>query len=989
MALVCVPSLIIAGSSLYAGLRAVDVLSQQLIDVISSRVEQAAVHQLEEAAITLQSAYPAQESSFDGSIDTFRDRETLERKLFELTAQTRTTSYLFFGGKDGSFLGVDRGRAGALAAATVRLQPVPGEPRKIYSARVPLDRSRLTETETRVYDARSRPWYRAAEAERKLNWTPIYVSFASGALVTTASQPIVSHDGTFHGVLAADVELSELSTFIKGINVSANGVAFIVDEKGYLVATSTPEAPFKLVDNEQKRLLAASSESDLVRVSANWLAQTPEKRAVGLRNSGEARLTTLDSSFGSTDVASRDISRIQGVNWRVVVAVPRSDFTAAIVSSAIITFLVTLAALGSSLLLGLWVLRRVTSDVEKLEIATRLGTDGALPRQIPEMRLLETGRLAEAFRVMVSKVQKSLDTIRSQNEELSGLNTELEDRVERRTQALNDRNELLSREVALRLSVEQSLREASERSVKAADDKAKFLAMLSHELRTPLQAIIGSSQMLTDRLPNGPSELATLEASAKSMFALVDGILSYSRLEAGRVALKPSRFHTAELVDEALDVVSAALGAPRAKFELSIDQSVPKALYADAGMIRQLLINLLHNAYKHGAGKAVALTVALADDAPVTQAKQSAPPDTTWLRFAVRDQGAGISEADQKTLFQPFSQIGATGADPSRGSGLGLAICQMLASELGGAITLQSEVGVGSTFSFTIPLPAERSLPADITSPSFWPTAVPLRQLRILLVEDHDINRKLVSQLLQNLNQDVFAVASGEAAVEAIYQNVFDLVLLDINLPGMSGLEVARTLQAQITPQWPPPLLCALTASDDAEDREQARAAGMAFFLPKPATMRALETLLRSVIDRLDTTLGSVAATAPVAAPTSASLAELADVALLDTDFLTMLLGAERNSATPFLSSLLTQYAESASGEYAVLRARWSAGDRAGVTAVAHSMRGAATSVGALRLAATIEQVEAAASDDAVHAVAVAVKESVLALQAWAQRHLP
>ncbi|TAG03204.1 MAG: hybrid sensor histidine kinase/response regulator [Betaproteobacteria bacterium] len=978
VALVCVPALVIAGSSLYAGLKAVDVLSQQLIEDISSRVEQAAVHQLEEASITLQSAYPSQAHAFDGSIGTFTDRDQLERKLFELTSQTRTTSYLFYAGKDGSFVGVDRGRAGALAAATVRLQKQSGEPRKIYSSRVPLDRSRLIETEGRIYDAVNRPWYRGAEAERKLTWTPIYVSFASGALVTTASQPIITRDGTFHGVLAADVELSELSAFVKSVNVSANGIAFIIDETGYLVASSTTEAPFRTVDGEQKRVLASSSESDLVRTSSNWLMREIAKPRAHPHDSGEVRLAVLESSLGSVDVASRDITRIDGVNWRVVVAVPRTDFTASIVSSAVITFLVTLAALASSLLLGLWVLRRVTGDVEKLELATRLGADGMLPHQIPEMRLLETGKLADAFRLMIGKVQLALGTIRSQNEQLSNINTELEQRVVRRTQALNDRNDLLSREVALRLSVEQSLREASEQAVKTADAKAKFLAMLSHELRTPLQAIIGSSQMLTNRLPNAPKELATLDASAKSMFALVDGILSYSRLEAGRVALKPSRFKTTDLLDEALDVVTAAVGAPRQMFAVSIARNVPEALYADAGMIRQLLINLLHNAHKHGAGAPVSLSLSVAAAPPAQPADRPVTEKSQWLRFAIRDQGVGISDADQVTLFQPFSQIGVAGADPSRGSGLGLSICRMLATELGGIIELQSAAGAGSTFSFTIPVPLESALPSEMNTPSFLPTAAPLPKLQLLLVEDHAINRALVTQLLESLQQTVRSVATGEDAIDAVRGSTFDLVLLDVNLPGMSGLDVARALTAQVTPQAARPLLCALTASDLDEDRALARASGMEFFLPKPATLRALETLIREVAQRI----GVAVDASPGPADT------VRESVLLDTEFLAMLLAAERSSAAPFVGGLLLQYGQSVTSELTSLRALELPQDRDAIRALAHGMRGAAKSVGALGLAASLEAVERAPTPELIQALDAVAADTLGALDAWRVRNL-
>ena len=177
--LIVVPAVIIAGTSLYTGLQAVDVLSRQLMDDISARVRQAAVHQLEEASVTLLATFPNADDNHNASIELFADTERLERKLFELTAAARTTDYLQFGRENGGFVGVDRGRLGAKAAATVRLQEGGGVARKNYAARTPGDRTRLLETENRIFDARNRPWYQFAKTAQRLTWTPIYVSFAS------------------------------------------------------------------------------------------------------------------------------------------------------------------------------------------------------------------------------------------------------------------------------------------------------------------------------------------------------------------------------------------------------------------------------------------------------------------------------------------------------------------------------------------------------------------------------------------------------------------------------------------------------------------------------------------------------------------------------------------------------------------------------------------------------------------------------------------
>jgi signal transduction histidine kinase/CheY-like chemotaxis protein len=989
--LVMVPAIVIAGSSLYAGLNAVDVLSKQLIEDISSRVEQAAVHQLEEAAVTLRAAHPNQSDTYDGSLQTFTDREQLEKKLFELTAQTRTTGYFFYGGEDGTFIGVDRGRPGARPAATIRVQNRPGLPREIYSASQPLDRTRLLETEKRVYEARSRPWYVSAKAERRLTWTPIYVSFASGALVTTASQPVSSRDGKLLGVLAADVELSELSTFMKSVTVSASGVAYIVDREGFLVATSTAEQPFKMVGNEQSRIRAASSESELLRVSANWLGAQRSARddaAVTPTNPlGMPASQLLDTSLGAIDVASRRVSRIEGTDWEVVVAAPRSDFTAAIVKSAVITFLVTLSALASALLLGLWVLRRVTHDVELLEKSARSVTVNELPETIPEMRLRETGVLAEAFRAMVGRVRKSLDTIRAQNDELATLNSQLEQRVTRRTDELNKRNELLSEEIALRLRYEDELRRASKESVKAADDKARFLAMLSHELRTPLQAVVGSGQLLTARLTEHPPELATMQMGAKSLLSLIDGVLSFSRLEAGRVVPELKRFVVADCIGDARTLVKASRTDIDVPISVTIDSDVPKSIVSDESMVRQVLVNLLHNALKYCQGKPVDVHVSI-DRTSLANAESN----TGVLRFAVVDQGVGISLEDQETLFRPFQQINQQGADPSRGSGLGLAICELMVSELGGEMSLVSERGQGSTFAFTLPFTqADVAIATDehASAPAKpLPSGGTIAKWRVLLVEDHAINRELMTRLLQRLGQSVTAVDSGEAALEQLREHPFDLALLDLNLPGISGFETAQHMMEMASgaeksgKKIELPTLCILTASDDPQDRIRAKQAGIDHFLLKPVTLQSLEALLSTLGNRDDQpkTIDSASALQ--------SLADLQAHTMLDEGVLQSLLTAERASAEPFLHALLLQFGDSVDTELTAITAALVNQDQTKVRALTHAMAGAAVSVGAAGLNVRISEFRRTMSLDDLQRLRLSAAATVEALAQWARVHL-
>lgn len=952
--LIVVPAVIIAGTSLYTGLQAVDVLSRQLMDDISARVGQAAVHQLEEAAVTLLATFPNNEDNQNASIELFTDAERLERKLFELTAATRTTAYLYFGREDGGFVGVDRGRPGARAAATVRLQDGGGAPRKIYTSRGPGDRTRLLETETRVYDARERVWYKQAKAAQRLTWTPIYVSFASGALVTTAAQSVTSASGSLFGVLAADVELSELSQFMKSVAVSANGVAFIVDREGLLVASSTPESPFRTEGGVQKRVAARDSQSDLVRAGAQWW------RTAGRDAKASPNIDMITSTGERVDVASRRVVGVQGIDWDIVVAVPRSDFTAPIVKSAISMFFVILAALAAALILGLYVLRRVTRDVDQLVAVTRDISADRLPTALPVTSLAETGVLATAFGDMVGRLTQSLETIRTQNDQFAVLNATLEERVDRRTTQLAEQNLTLTEEILRRERLESELRNTSMAAQKAAEDKARFLAILSHELRTPLQAVVGASHLLSARGQPGEraDEIETLDAASKSLLTLIDGVLSYSRLEAGVVTPTLNSFALSVCVDEALRVSRSALPRPDVAVVVDVDDTVPKLIHTDQGMLRQVLINLVSNALKFTQYGEVRVQVS-ADDA-------ARLGDPLLLRFTVTDTGSGIGLSTQQRLFQPFQQGDAVAGQPAAGSGLGLVICSLLVRALGGTIEMTSAPGKGTRMSFSIlahTLSATHDF-ARATSIAATPKA--MRSLHVLVVEDNDVNRELLGIMLEQLGHRVTAVADGEAAIDACKAQAFDAVLMDLNLPRVGGIEATRRILNDPGVDHAGPAIIALTASVSDADRALCAATGMRGFLTKPATVFSLDVALRAAVSEL---------------PPATALPEPVDV--LDHMTLDALAALDRQAPVPFLQKLIARFVDDLPTQVASIHRVCADGDAAQAAAVAHSLVGAAAAVGANALARVARGVCDEPTLERVAELQIISRMTVVSLRAW------
>lgn len=925
--LILIPALIIAGTSLYTGLQAVDVLSRQLMDDISARVGQMAVHQLEEASVTMRATFPNAGDSYDASLDVFADKEKLERKLFELTAGTRTTGYVYFAGENGSFVGVDRGRPGARAAATVRLQGSSGKPRQSFTARNPGDRMHLLEIEDRIYDAHERPWYKLAKSSQHLIWAPVYVSFASRALVTTVAQPVITSSGSLFGVLAADVELSELSAFMKSISVSANGVAFIVDRDGMLVAASTPDQPFRNEGGVQKRVAARDSPNELVRAAAQWW------RTPGGDNSVAPVIAMITSTGENVDVAARRVTGIDGIDWDIVVAIPRSDFTAPIVKSAISMFIVTLTALLAALLLGLWLLRRVTRDVDQLVSVTREISADGLPTHIPATTLAETGVLAKAFGEMVERLRQSLDTIRTQHDKFVALNTTLEDRVERRTLQLDEQNLTLTEEIIRRQRLERDLRTTSQAAQKAAEDKARFLAILSHELRTPLQAVVGASHLLAaGELGHTRTDAVdTLDAASKSLLALIDGVLSYSRLEAGVVTPTLDTFALRNCIDDAVRVARAAQIKSAISLSVQIDRDVPPTLHTDEGMLRQVLINLLVNALKFTVEGEVRVDVCV-----ISEARNGEP---LRLNFEVTDTGPGVDLATQYRLFQPFQQGRNPDGQEGVGSGLGLVICALLIRALGGDIEMHSELGKGTRMSFSIlahtahDAVAGPLLLADGAASSTPEQRSALAQAqRVMVVEDNDVNRELLTIMLGQLGHTVVGVADGEAAIEAAAAgsaSPFDIVLMDLNLPRIGGIEATRRILQSYGGRGEPPRIIALTASVSDADRALCAAAGMSGFLTKPATVFSLDTALRNAIKNHGPSVTADAAY------------------LLDQATLNSLAELEKRAAEPFLVRLIDRFLKSLPEDVTRVKIEWMADNLEQTEAAAHALAGAAAAVGA------------------------------------------
>ncbi|MDQ8201122.1 response regulator [Pelagicoccus enzymogenes] len=418
----------------------------------------------------------------------------------------------------------------------------------------------------------------------------------------------------------------------------------------------------------------------------------------------------------------------------------------------------------------------------------------------------------------------------------------LEQKVERRTQQISEANQQLN---ALNSELQVAVAEA--RAAERA--KGRFLATMSHEIRTTLNGIIGASHMLnhSSTLPESDLEFANIiQKSGDALMIIINDILDYSKYESGQLELEKIPFSLKELAKECTSLMDTALTRMNIKLELQHDDNLPELVVGDPARIRQVILNLLNNAFKFGRDGTVSLAI-----------KAEAIKDTSVaLRIEIRDQGIGMSPETIERLFSAFMQADSSTTREYGGTGLGLAICKLLADAMSARIDVTSELGEGSCFAFLLELP----LPEDDVqgvaiekSQTLTEEAASVRKAvqkdfgekRVLLVDDNAINRKLGKRFLQQMKVHVTLATNGREAFETATSNDFDLVLMDLQMPELDGMEATQKIRQSTAPRSEVPIV-ALTANAFSDVREQCKNAGMDDFLTKPLRVNELaETLER------------------------------------------------------------------------------------------------------------------------------------------------
>lgn len=515
-----------------------------------------------------------------------------------------------------------------------------------------------------------------------------------------------------------------------------------------------------------------------------------------------------DRNTSAKDVRTKEIGRVYVEMSTVATQHSKNRFV-------MISLAISLLVLFMALLLALRMSRDVTRPLMRLFKAVQRMTHGHLDTRVAEDSGGELAELEKGFNTMAGELQSA--------------HANMQERIDERTRDLE------------RLKEEALLAKANAELANQA--KSQFLAHVSHEIRTPLNGLIGFLGLMGKTAMDDTQQgyLQTCEVSAQSLLEIISDILDLSKIEAGKLSIERLPYDLRNLVEQCIQLYTPVAQNKELFLFLEIDPKMPVHLIGDQVRVRQVVSNLLSNAVKFTHAGAITVTV-----------RQAGPR----VEIVVADSGIGMTAEQMDNLFQPFSQGDTSITRRYGGTGLGLAISRRLVELMHGTIEVDSKEGTGSRFTVTLPLieahdnaAAGTSSLQSLTDPASFPLETapgkPAAKagLRVLVVDDNDINRKLGAILLQQWGVTVDEAANGVSAVGACAKQDYDLILMDIHMPSMDGLEAARRIRAMQRNGKKTPIY-ALTADVLRGDRSLYLDAGMDGYLEKPLTEAALREVI-------------------------------------------------------------------------------------------------------------------------------------------------
>ncbi len=740
--------------------------------------------------------------------------------------QEFNVGYISFGSTTGDFIGAGYVKDKIVMISEVSLRQYGNSANTDYTTDSQGNRIQPGENLGK-YEYQKELWYAETLKAGKPIWSPIYQwELPPDIMSVSFNRPVRDKNNNIIGVIGIDQRLTQISDFLGNLKVSPSGKIFIIERNGLIVASSSTEQPFTIVNGKPKRLQVLESKDPMILPTARYLQKTfGNFREINNSQQLEFRINKGNFPWES----QRQFIKVMpwqdrfGLDWLIVTVIPESDFMEQIDQNTRTTILLCLIALAIAIGIAILTASLIARPIHQLNRASQAIASGQLKQKIKVKGINELEKLANSFNSMARQLQQSFDTLEKQNEELKHFD-QLKD---------------------------------------------EFLANTSHELRTPLNGIIGIAESLIDgatgELPTSTQvNLQLITSSGRRLASLVNDILDFSKLRHKNVELQLKPIDLRSVTHVVLTLSQPLAKHKNLQLLNGISEDFPPA-EADENRLQQILHNLVGNAIKFTPSGTVEVSAKV-----IVYGNEPSKIKNEQIAITVSDTGIGIPEDKFDRIFESFEQVEGSSHREYGGTGLGLAVTKKLVELHGGKISVQSKQEEGSQFTFTLPISqgqvestAKTSVIRDsINSELASLMAIPKpasfaadgKFFKVLIVDDDPVNRQVLSNNLSLYNYEITEASNGQEALAALEKGLLpDLILLDVMMPRMTGYEVCQKIRDRFPAHELPIVM--LTAKNQVQDIVEGFESGANDYLSKPIQKSEMLARIKTHINLAKLTL--------------------------------------------------------------------------------------------------------------------------------------